>query len=167
MIGLSVDNTAAPLCFSRLATGRASTLKSVVLGISAAMLFQGCALMGRTNSVSQPGSPPISPVRSSPRDAAIEIGQASWYGPGFHGKKTASGEVFDQGQLTAAHRTLPMGSKVRVVNLNNDRSVVVQINDRGPFVDGRIIDLSHAAARELGMLERGTTRVRLEAYSVP
>jgi rare lipoprotein A len=96
-----------------------------------------------------------------------EIGHASWYGPRFHGKKTASGDVFDQTELTAAHRNLPLGSKVRVTNLENERSVEVKINDRGPFIAGRIIDLSHAAARALGMVEDGLARVRLELLSLP
>jgi rare lipoprotein A (peptidoglycan hydrolase) len=141
-------------------------LKIALIGIAALLLFQGCALMKRTDTASDPGGSAVSPDGSWPKSIAVEVGHASWYGPGFHGKKTASGQVFDQRQLTAAHRTLPLGSKVRVVNLNNDRSVVVVINDRGPFVDGRIIDLSHAAASELGMLGGGTTRVRLEIYSV-
>jgi rare lipoprotein A len=89
-------------------------------------------------------------------------GEASWYGPGFHGKKTASGEIYDQTKLTAAHKTLPLGSKARVTNLQNGNTVEVQINDRGPFIEGRIIDLSRAAAGVLGFVESGTTRVRLE-----
>jgi rare lipoprotein A len=94
---------------------------------------------------------------------APQEGMASWYGPSFHGKRTASGEVYDMEKLTAAHRTLPFGTLVRVTNLANDRTVVVRINDRGPFVAGRVIDLSRAAARELDMLVSGTARVRLEA----
>jgi rare lipoprotein A len=93
----------------------------------------------------------------------VEIGVASWYGPGFHGRPTSSGEVFDMNDMTAAHRTLPFGTNVMVTNLANDRSVVVRINDRGPFVRGRIIDLSYAAARVLGIVGPGTARVRLEA----
>jgi rare lipoprotein A len=89
-------------------------------------------------------------------------GQASWYGSRHHGRRTASGERFDQHALTAAHRSLPFGSKVRVTNLSNQRSVVVRINDRGPYARGRIIDLSRAAAERLGMLSRGVAPVRLE-----
>lgn len=92
----------------------------------------------------------------------IQTGLASWYGPRFHNKLTASGEVFDQDDLTAAHRTLPWGTRVKVTNLTNGKSVDVRINDRGPFVKGRIIDLSRAAARELDMVEQGITNVRLE-----
>lgn len=91
-----------------------------------------------------------------------ETGIASWYGPGFHGKATANGEVFDQNALTGAHRTLPMPSMVRVTNLDNGRSIKVRINDRGPFKNGRIIDLSRRAADLLGFRRSGTAKVRVE-----
>jgi len=94
--------------------------------------------------------------------ASIQSGIASWYGPGLHGNRSASGEVFNQNALTAAHRSLPFGTRVRVVNENNGRSVVVRINDRGPFTGNRVIDLSRAAAAEVGMIGSGTARVRLE-----
>ncbi|HEX7003013.1 MAG TPA: septal ring lytic transglycosylase RlpA family protein [Trueperaceae bacterium] len=93
------------------------------------------------------------------------VGTASWYGPGFAGRLTASGEVFDPSELTAAHRTLPFNTHLRVTNLANGRSVVVRINDRGPFSGGRIIDLSRAAAESIGMIGSGTARVRLEPIS--
>ena len=92
----------------------------------------------------------------------VEVGVASWYGGEFHGRPTSSREVFDMNDLTAAHRTLPFGTHVLVTNLANDRTVVVRINDRGPFVRGRVIDLSYAAARVLGLVGPGTARVRLE-----
>jgi rare lipoprotein A len=98
----------------------------------------------------------------APRSEAGEVGVASWYGNEFHGRPTSSGEVFDQNDLTAAHRTLPFGTHVMVTNLANDSSVVVRINDRGPFVRERIIDLSYAAARVLGLIGPGTGRVRLD-----
>lgn len=91
-----------------------------------------------------------------------QVGDASWYGPGFHGNRTASGEVYDMEAMTAAHRRLPFGARVQVVNLDNGRQTQVTINDRGPFARGRIIDLSRAAAREIGMLGSGTARVRIE-----
>ena len=94
--------------------------------------------------------------------SVVEIGVASWYGQEFHGRPTSSREVFDMNDMTAAHRTLPFGTHVMVTDLANDRSVVVRINDRGPFVRGRIIDLSYAAARVLGIVGPGTARVRLE-----
>jgi rare lipoprotein A len=102
------------------------------------------------------------PVPSQP--TIMETGQASWYGSRHHGKRTASGEVFNQEKFTAAHRTLPWGSKVKVTNLANGKSVEVRINDRGPFSKGRIIDLSRAAARSLGMVEQGITTVRIEWF---
>ncbi len=92
-----------------------------------------------------------------------EIGFASWYGPGFHGKTTANGEIFDQNKISAAHRTLPLPSIVRVTNLENGKVLTkVRINDRGPFAKNRIIDLSKKAAKELGFLKRGVTKVRVE-----
>lgn len=93
---------------------------------------------------------------------AAEVGIASWYGPDFHGRPTSSREIYDMHDMTAAHRTLPFGTHVMVTNLDNGRSTVVRINDRGPFVKGRIIDLSYAAARVLGMVGPGTARVRLD-----
>ena len=92
---------------------------------------------------------------------AIERGIASWYGPGFQGKATASGEIFNTHDLTAAHKTLPFGTLVEVVNLNNGRKVRVRINDRGPFVRGRIIDLSKAAAERIDLVRTGTAPVKL------
>lgn len=91
-----------------------------------------------------------------------KIGIASWYGRDFHGKKTANGERFDAGQLTAAHKTLPMPSLVRVTNLENGRSLVLRVNDRGPFVRSRIIDVSHHASELLGFRRQGTARVRVQ-----
>ena len=91
-----------------------------------------------------------------------QTGIASWYGPGFHGKATASGTIYDQNDLTAAHQTLPLGSRVMVTNLENGNSTEVVINDRGPFAKGRIIDLSFAAGKALGMIGPGTIPVRVE-----
>ena len=90
-----------------------------------------------------------------------EIGMASWYGPNFHGRTTANGETYDQYAMTAAHPTLPMPSLVEVTNLANGRTIVLRINDRGPFAKGRIIDVSKAAAEELGFKKQGVTRVRV------
>lgn len=91
-----------------------------------------------------------------------ETGLASWYGPGYHGKLAADGSRYNQRKLTAAHRVLPFGTVVQVTNLENGRTVKVRITDRGPFVEGRIIDLSRKAARKLKMVDRGVVRVRLE-----
>ncbi len=98
---------------------------------------------------------------SGPAFEAVEIGLASYYADRFHGRPTASGEPYDRRALTAAHRRLPFGSVVQVTHLENGRSVVVRINDRGPFVRGRVIDLSYAAAKDLGMLRRGVVEVRI------
>ncbi len=95
----------------------------------------------------------------------VQLGLASWYGPGFHGKKTASGAIYSQHEMTAASRTLPLGTRVMVTNLANGKKAEVTINDRGPYADGRIIDLSKAAARKLGLLNRGTARVRIDVIS--
>ncbi len=100
----------------------------------------------------------------SPKAKAYQVGTASWYGEQFQGKLTASGEPFDLHDFTAAHPTLPLGSFVKVTNLRNGRAVVVRINDRGPVVDGRIIDVSYSTARALGFTERGLQKVRLDVY---
>jgi len=105
------------------------------------------------------------PVPAQP--GATETGIASWYGAPYHGRPTSSGEIYDQEQLTAAHRTLPFGTWVEVTNLDNGKRVNVRITDRGPFVDGRIIDLSLAAAREIEMVGPGTARVRLKIIEAP
>ena len=99
---------------------------------------------------------------TSRRAGSDQSGMASWYGPGFHGRATSSGEIFDQHAMTAAHRTLPLGTRVKVTNLDNGRVTQVRINDRGPFVRNREIDLSYAAARELEMLGPGMCHVKLE-----
>jgi len=105
---------------------------------------------------------PVQPVVS-----ATETGNASWYGDPYHGRRAASGEIYDMEQFTAAHRTLPFQTWVEVTNLSNGRQVAVRINDRGPFVDGRIIDLSLAAARAVDMVRAGVAPVRLRIVSAP
>lgn len=96
-----------------------------------------------------------------------EIGMASWYGNGFHGKKTASGEIFNMNAMTAAHKTLPLGSYVRVKNLSTGKEIVVRINDRGPFHSNRIIDLSKKAAKSLGIIRKGHAKVHIKAIDKP
>ena len=93
----------------------------------------------------------------------VETGIASWYGEKFHGRPTALGETYDMYAMTAAHKTLPLPTRVRVTNLENGRRLELRVNDRGPFVEGRVIDLSYSAARELGVVRHGTARVRVEA----
>jgi rare lipoprotein A len=108
-------------------------------------------------------------VRPSPPPSASaeRTGEASWYGRPFHGRRTASGEVYDMYKLTAAHPTLPFGARVRVTSLSNGRSVEVRINDRGPAVRGRIIDLSYAAARAIDSVGAGVFPVRLRVVALP
>src|SRR5262249_35846430 len=100
-------------------------------------------------------------ARQATPELAQETGTASYYSHTFHGRKTASGEIYDENELTAAHRTLPFGTRVRVTNMENDRSVVVTVNDRGPHNHRRVIDVSRRAADLLGFVEAGTTRVSL------
>jgi rare lipoprotein A len=98
---------------------------------------------------------------------AVQVGKASWYGKSHDGHRTASGEIYDSNRLTAAHPNLPLGTRVLVTNLNNGRSVQVRVNDRGPTIRGRIIDLSYAGARRLGALADGIVPVKLRVLSTP
>lgn len=102
------------------------------------------------------------PYVPPPDEEFTETGMASWYGDDFHGKLTANGELFDKDQMTAAHKTLPLPSMVRITNLNNGRSALVRVNDRGPFIGNRIIDVSEKAARELGMFRKGVAKVKIK-----
>lgn len=124
--------------------GRCATALLAVAALAAGLA--GCGVVGRGGS---------------PAPAVSEEGVASWYGPGFEGRPTASGETFDPDALTAVHRRLPCGTRVRVTNLDNGREVGVRINDRGPARSDRILDVSAAAARALGMVRAGTARVQL------
>ncbi len=120
----------------------------LILGSLLAILFASCA---------------IAPIKA--KDYGIgyhQVGMASWYGPGFHGRKTSSGEVFDMHGFTAAHRTMPFGTTLKVKNRENGRWVQVKVNDRGPFVRGRILDLSYGAARALEMIGTGTAMVEIQ-----
>ncbi|MGQ9633276.1 MAG: septal ring lytic transglycosylase RlpA family protein [Bryobacteraceae bacterium] len=107
------------------------------------------------------------PAPAAVRPGTVETGIASWYGHPYHGRRTASGEIYNMEKLTAAHRTLPFGTWVEVTNLDNRKRVRVRITDRGPFVEGRIIDLSLAAAREIDMVRAGIVKVRVEVVSGP
>ena len=114
--------------------------------------------------------PPLKPAPAPPDDlngarpVSTEVGLASWYGPPYHNRQAADGSIFDQNALTAAHRTLPMGTTVRVTNMANGESVVVKITDRGPFVTNRILDLSLAAAKSIDVYRAGVAKVRVEAF---
>jgi len=123
------------------------------------------AIEAETLPAAEPVAAPVKaepPKPPAPAVVSVSTGQASWYGPGFFGNRTASGEVLRPGTLTAAHRTLPFGTKVRVTNLWNGRSAVVRINDRGPFHGARVIDLAHGAANQLGLVASGVAKVKLE-----
>ena len=128
-----------------------------IIGLALAAMLTACA--------TPPPAPVPTPPAAAQKRAFVQVGLASWYGPGFARKRTADGERFDADALTAAHRTLPIGARVRVTDLASGRSVVVRINDRGPAVRGRIIDLSARAARALGMKDGGLARVRIELVS--
>ena len=104
-------------------------------------------------------------VNKSKKSLQTKYGSASFYGPGFHGRKTASGEVFNQNALTAAHRTLPFGTKLRVTCTATGRSTIVKVNDRGPYHGNRILDLSVGAAKAIGMIEKGVTNVKYEVLN--
>jgi rare lipoprotein A (peptidoglycan hydrolase) len=154
-------------------------VRTLILGL---FVVQGCSTLSRdqqpqvppfdsqAGAVTTPGSDRSAKIESRKDDkggssATVQpahIGEASWYGPGFQGKKTASGEIFDDSKLTAAHKTIPLGSKAKVTNITNGKTVEVKINDRGPFIDGRMVDLSRAAAKALGMIDRGTARVQID-----
>ena len=140
--------------------------------VMAIALLTGCAHHRRVSRQAPPPPPaPGSRVSGSPAAAPkvgdIETGIASWYGHPYHGRPAADGEIYDMETLVAAHRTLPFNTWVRVVNLQSNQSVDVRIIDRGPFIDGRIIDLSHAAATAIGMIVSGTARVRVEVIAPP
>ena len=121
-----------------------------------ALAFAGCSHAPKPQPSPEPGAV-----------GATETGEASYYGTEFEGRKTASGERYHADVLTAAHRTLPFGTRVRITNLDNDRAVEVRINDRGPHRKGRIVDLSRSAARAIGMLGAGIAQVRLEVLELP
>ncbi len=146
---------------------------SVLLAVGAVLAAAACSTGGRktvsavpsemgTYKVGNPYTIDGIVYRPAVDESYDRTGIASWYGPKFHGKRTANGEIFDMNAVSAAHKTLPMPSMVRVTNEENGRSIAVRINDRGPFVRGRIIDLSRAAAQQLGFRDRGTVRVRVQ-----
>jgi rare lipoprotein A len=123
---------------------------AIVAALAGAVLLAGCGTK----------RPP--PVSIEPR---IQEGVASYIGHRYHGRRTASGEIYDENELSAAHPFYPFGTRVRVVNLENGQTVVLEVNDRGPFVDGRIIDVSYIAARKLGFVRKGLAEVRVEVVT--
>jgi rare lipoprotein A len=119
------------------------------------------------NSIPAAPNPPASAGVESRTPIYSEVGMASWYGPPYNRRRGANGEVYDENAVSAAHRTLPMGSLIRVTNLQTGQSAVMRITDRGPFVPDRVIDLSVGAAKELGVWRPGTARVRIDVYEAP
>jgi len=133
-------------------------------------MLSACAHRHVSPSATVPAPPAPASAPTSPPSAQIpvsETGLASWYGHPYHGRPAANGEIYDMEKLTAAHRTLPFGTRVHVTNLTNTKTVDVRITDRGPFVDGRIIDLSHAAAEAIDMVGVGVAQVRVDILSAP
>lgn len=153
----------------------------VCIALAALLWTAGCTSRIRSSPpATEPGAPAVYDSKTRPYTVMgrtyyplknargyDEVGNASWYGKDFHGRKTASGRVYDMYGLSAAHKTLPLGTRVQVTNLANKRSVILTIDDRGPFVRGRILDLSYGAARRLGTVELGVARVRVTVLDSP
>jgi rare lipoprotein A (peptidoglycan hydrolase) len=141
----------------------ANATSGKVIDSKARRAFRNSKSASRTASKGVAAASESPVVRQYEVDPAFsQKGSASWYGPGFHGRTTANGERFDQNSLTAAHKTLPFNTRLKVTNLANNHSVIVRVNDRGPYSGGRIIDLSKGAAAKIGIIGQGVGRVRLE-----
>jgi len=136
--------------------------------ISLVVLSVGLINLGDTSAGDNHGLPKVSVSKDAePNLVPIELNEmgimtASWYGPRFHGKITANGEIYNQMALTAAHKSLPFGTLLQITNLRNGKSIIVRINDRGPYIDGRDLDLSRGTAKTLGILHRGVVRVKVQ-----
>ncbi len=136
-------------------------MKNLAMGFAvAALVALSAQTEARPKASLEPGIPPVT-------QAKYEVGLASWYGEECDGYQTASGEVFDMNGLSAAHRDYPLGTKIKVTNLKNNRSIILRINDRGPSIQGRLLDVSMAAAFHLGFLGSGLARVRIDVLSYP
>ncbi|MCK9619218.1 MAG: septal ring lytic transglycosylase RlpA family protein [Methylobacter sp.] len=142
-------------------------LRKQLLGVLPVTVICALALLGCNSEHSNEQAKQAQQQKESAATAPVhkEVGEASWYGPGFHGKETSSGEAFNQQEMTAAHPSLPMGTKAEVTNLENDKKVEVRINDRGPYAENRVIDLSSAAANKLDMKTDGTAQVKIVTKS--
>ena len=162
----------AVLTLALVLTLTACSHKPAKVAVPASPPPAGSAPAGETpaetaNGQASEASPPEIEIPADTKPLLVETGIASWYGPPYHNRRGSNGEVYDMHAMTAAHRTLPLGSIVRVVNIDTKASAVVRITDRGPFIEGRVIDLSKAAAEKVGMLQKGTTEVRLEVLKTP
>ena len=165
IIGLPLEAAEGPDSERPQLNSRLEQLLDSVAAPVAAPIPRAVLTPAEVREVTPPAPAAVLPppkVRPVPSVVRVMTGEASWYGPGFYGNRTASGEIYRPGTMTAAHRTLPFGTKVRVTNLWNGRSAVIRINDRGPFIDHRVIDLGHGAASELGLTASGIAQVKLE-----
>ncbi len=139
--------------------------RGLSIGAAIVLIVMAASCAGTVDVMPEPGSSPAKAVAAATASTAAafrQVGTASWYGKDLHGKRTASGEIFDMYGLSAAHRTLPFGSMIRVTNLGNNKDIAIRVNDRGPFIKSRVIDLSYGAARELGFAAEGTAQVVIE-----
>jgi rare lipoprotein A len=141
--------------------------RRMALAGTLALTAAACAARQPAPPLLPPPLPPPPPPAKAPAAAPSILGIASWYGPGFHGHRTSNGAVYDQEDMTAASILFPLGSRVMVTNLDNGRAVEVVVNDHGPFLKSRTIDLSHRAAAEIGMIKSGTAHVRVDLISAP
>jgi rare lipoprotein A len=170
MVSPPILKIALPLAL--LALLAACSHKPTKVAVATAPPPAGRAPAGETPAEASAGTapeatPPELQIPDDTKPMLVETGIASWYGPPYHNRRGSNGEIYDMHAMTAAHRTLPLGSIVRVVNLDTKAAVIVRITDRGPFVEGRVIDLSKAAAEKISMLQKGTTQVRLEVLKTP
>ena len=150
-------------------TNRSLRFPIVAGAILATALFVSAHPGGRPSGAANSAGTVSAAAAHAPienRQHWYQFGRASWYGHALQGMPTASGEAYDMNAMTCAHRSLPLGSLVRVTNLRNHRSLVVRVNDRGPFLESRVVDLSYAAAQQLGFSQRGTVKVRLDLVNV-
>ncbi len=164
LIPASVEYSKLPMRTVITNTNRSLRFPIVAGAILATTLFM-CAHPGKAVHSTVSGTAASKVTATAPvvnRQHWYQFGRASWYGHALQGMPTASGEAYDMNALTCAHRYLPLGSLVRVTNLRNHRSLVVRVNDRGPFLETRVVDLSYAAAQRLGFSQRGTVKVRLD-----
>lgn len=138
----------------------------IIISLSGVILVVNCSNSPRYTTGSRNRSKPVKKVNSVAKSKKILKGISSYYGEDFHGKLTANGEVFDMYGLTAAHKTLPLNTIVRVTNLENKKSLILRINDRGPYVKGRMLDCSYGAALKLGFIGNGTTKVKVEVIEL-
>ncbi len=138
----------------------------IIISLSGVILVVNCSNSPRYTTGSRNRSKPVKKVNSTAKSKKILKGISSYYGEDFHGKLTANGEVYDMYGLTAAHKTLPLNTIVRVTNIENEKSLILRINDRGPYVKGRMLDCSYGAALKLGFIGNGTTKVKVEVIEL-